>query len=136
MRRYSRNSPQAAARIVALVAIADGHVSQAEAQALDRLRIAERLGLDGPAWHEVLTVLCQDLLLSMDLTWAEVCRIDAATVRQLLDDVTDPALQRQVLALGVSLASADGHVADDEGRLLAAAVEQWGLRDELVDLAP
>jgi hypothetical protein len=96
--------------------------------------VAERLGLDHPAWHEVLTVLCQDLLLTMDLTWAEVCRIDEHTLRQLFDDIDDPVLQRSILEIGVMLADADGDVTDGEGRLLAAAVAHWGLQHELADL--
>ena len=39
MRSYPKNSPQAAARIVALVLIADGHVSQSEIDALNHLQV-------------------------------------------------------------------------------------------------
>jgi len=136
MRHYPRNSPQAAARILALLAIADGHVSRPEIQALDRLRVPEQLGLDGPGWHDVLTVLCQDLLLTMDLTWADVCQIDERTLRQIFDDVDDPVLRWRILQIGTALVEADGDVTESEGRLLATAVDHWGLQHDFIDLAP
>ena len=45
MRNYPRNSPQAAARIVALLLIADGHVSRSEMDALYGRDIERELGL-------------------------------------------------------------------------------------------
>lgn len=44
MRSYPRNSPQAAARIVALLLIADGHVSRSEMDALYGRDIEHELG--------------------------------------------------------------------------------------------
>ena len=45
MRSYSANSPQAAARIVALTVVADGDIGDAEIEWLDRLAVHEQLGL-------------------------------------------------------------------------------------------
>ncbi len=44
MRSYPRNSPQAAARIVALLLIVDGHVSRSEMDALYGRDIERELG--------------------------------------------------------------------------------------------
>jgi len=49
MRSYPANSPQAAARIVALTVLADGDIGDAEIEWLDRLAVHEQLGL---ARHE------------------------------------------------------------------------------------
>ena len=49
MRRYPVNSPQAAARIVALTVIADGDIGEAEIEWLDRLAGEVRLLLSAPA---------------------------------------------------------------------------------------
>ena len=46
MRSYPRNSPQAAARIVALAMLADGDLTRTELDALDQLDAHEQLGLD------------------------------------------------------------------------------------------
>ena len=45
MRSYPVNSPQAAARIVALTLVADGDIGDAEILWLDRLAVYEQLGL-------------------------------------------------------------------------------------------
>ena len=44
MRSYPRNSPEAAARIVALVLISDGNVCRTEIEALQRLEVERELG--------------------------------------------------------------------------------------------
>ena len=47
MRHYPRNSPQAAARIVALTLLADGHLSKAEVEVGQKVKRGDRLGLVG-----------------------------------------------------------------------------------------
>ena len=54
MRTYPSNSPQAAARIVALTVLADGDISKTELELLDRLAVHEQLGLDRDELHDVL----------------------------------------------------------------------------------
>jgi tellurite resistance protein len=135
MRHYPVNSPQAAARIVALALVADGHLSHAELETVRNLRIAEQLGLDGPGWHEVLTAFCQDLLLSSRNSWSDVCRMEPALLERMMSEIEDPELQRTVLRLCVSLAESDGPVTDSEAMMLDTAVDQWGLGDEYVGAA-
>ena len=62
MRPYPRNSPGAAARIVALAALADGNIRKAELDILDRLRAYEQLGLARAEFHAVVQTLCENLL--------------------------------------------------------------------------
>jgi hypothetical protein len=130
MRHYPLNSPQAAARIVALTLVSDGHLGRAEWQMLERLGAADQLGLPLPALQAVVHDLCEDLLTASHLDWNEICRIDAATLTGLLSEVTEPLLQGRVLQLCVAVAEADAHVADGEVQVLSAAVAQWGLWPE------
>jgi len=125
VRKYSRNSPQAAARIVALTILSDGDVNNAEFALLDRLAVHEQLGLDRDALHEVFDTLCADLLSSNQLAWADACPVDAYTLAQILQEIDDRALRRKVLGLCVKLAEVDGYVAEGESIVLAAAAEQW-----------
>ena len=46
MRSYPRNSPEAAARIVALMLISDGHVCSSEFDILKQLGAERELGLE------------------------------------------------------------------------------------------
>lgn len=133
MRTYPIDSPQAAARIVALTLVADGHVSDTEFAVLERVGAYEQLGLSRREMQAVLQVFCEDLLQARHGSWDDACRIDPRTLEQLMAEIEDRALRKSVLRLCVAVAEADDHVAEGESLILGAAVEQWGLhRDMLV----
>lgn len=127
MRTYAPNSPQAAARIVALALVSDGHLGRSEWQTLERLDASTQLGLSPHELQEVMHVLCEDLLSAARLNWSDVCRIDPATLASVLDEIRDPLLRAKVLSLCTSVVHADAHLAEGETRLLTAVIEQWGL---------
>ncbi len=132
MRTYPNNSPQAAARIVALAMLADGDVCKAELDSIDRLGAHEQLGLQPEELHVIMHAFCEDLLSDVQLTWADACRVDPRTLAELLAEVEDSALRLKVLRLCVAVIEADGQVAEGESIMLAAAVEQWGLHHEML----
>jgi uncharacterized tellurite resistance protein B-like protein len=133
MRHYPTNSPQAAARIVAMALLADGHLCKAELDALDRLDVQHQLGLSRGELHGVVHGFCEDLLATAQGGWADACRVDTATLYGLLAEVDDSALRRQVLGLCTAVIDADRHLADGESTLLRAALTHWGLAHELLD---
>lgn len=127
MRSYPRNSPQAAARLVALALLADGDLSPQEIALLDAVRAHEQLGLERAALHGVLHAFCEDLLAGAALDWSGACRVDERTLAALLADVDDPVLRRRVLELCMAVVEADAQVGDGESLVIGAAVAQWGL---------
>ncbi|MDO9095839.1 MAG: TerB family tellurite resistance protein [Rubrivivax sp.] len=131
MRSYPVNSPQAAARIVALTVVADGDIGDAEINWLDRLAVHEQLGLARHELHALLDTFCEDLLSSDQLKWADACPVDERTLADLMGEVQDPALRLKLLRLCVELAEVDAHVDDGESSVLIAAVEHWGLHREM-----
>ncbi|MGX5651789.1 MULTISPECIES: TerB family tellurite resistance protein [Burkholderiales] len=131
MRSYPVNSPQAAARIVALTVVADGDIGDAEIKWLDRLAVHEQLGLARHELHALLDTFCEDLLSSDQLKWADACPVDERTLADLMGEVQDPALRLKLLRLCVELAEVDAHVDDGESSVLIAAVEHWGLHREM-----
>lgn len=131
MRTYPCNSPQAAARIVALTVLADREIGQAELDLLDRLAVHEQLGLDRQRFHAVLDSFCEDLLSSEQLRWADKCPVDDATLASFFGEIEDPSLRRRLLRLCIEVAEADGHVDDGESIVLTAAVAHWGLHREM-----
>jgi uncharacterized tellurite resistance protein B-like protein len=131
MRSYPANSPQAAARIVALTVVADGDIGDAEIAWLDRLVVHEQLGLARHELHALLDTFCEDLLSSGQLQWADACPVDERTLADLMGEIRDPALRLQLLRLCVQLAGVDAQVDDGESIVLAAAVEHWGLHREM-----
>ncbi len=132
MRKYLHNSPQAAARIVALTVIADGDIGEAELALLDRLAVHRQLGLSRQQLHDVLDTFCEDLLSSEQLRWADVCPVDERTLAELMAEIDDPLLRLKLLRLCVDIAQVDEHVAEGESIVLVAAVEHGGLHREML----
>ncbi|ARP93422.1 MULTISPECIES: tellurite resistance TerB family protein [Burkholderiales] len=131
MRSYPVNSPQAAARIVALTVFADGDIGDAEIAWLDRLVVHEQLGLTRHELQAVLDTFCEDLLSSDQLKWADACPVDERTLADLMGEIQDPALRLKLLRLCVELAEVDARVHEGESMVLVAAVEHWGLHREM-----
>lgn len=131
MNSYPVNSPQAAARIVALTVLADGDIGDAEIECLDRLAVHERLGLARHELHALLDTFCEDLLSSEQLKWADACPVDQRTLTNLMGEIQDPAMRLSLLRLCVQLAEVDARVDEGESIVLVAAVEHWGLHHEM-----
>ena len=136
MRQYAQNSPQAAARIVALTLIADGDIGEAELALLDDRAVHLELGLTRDALHAVIDTFCEDLLSSKQLNWADACPVDEYTLAALMGEIDDPALRRKVLALCVKLAEVDDQVAEGESIVLTAAVAHWNLQYQMLQSQP
>ena len=132
MRHYAKNSPQAAARIIALTLVADGDVGQAELALLDELAVHQQLGLDRDAMHAVIDTFCEDLLSSKQLAWSDTCPVDEYTLAALMGEIDDPALRRKVLGLCVKLAKVDDLVAEGESIVLIAALAHWNLQLQIL----
>ncbi|MEO8311629.1 MAG: TerB family tellurite resistance protein [Caldimonas sp.] len=132
MRSFPCDSPQAAARIVALTVLADRDIGKTELDLLDRLVVHEQLGLDRQEFHDVLDSLCEDLLSSDQLQWADACPVDDRTLVELMGEIENPALRRKLLRLCIEIAEADAQVNDAEAIVLTAAVEHWGLHREML----
>jgi hypothetical protein len=127
MRTYTHNSPQAAARLVALALLADGHAGSEELDALENARLCERLGLRAEEFHAVMQGLCEDLLLASHMNWGNLCQPDSDVLRQLAEELTDPLKRVEVLQLCRIAAQADRYIAESEFLLLNALANTWQL---------
>lgn len=127
MRHYPKNSSRAAARIVAFVLLADGHLSRSELNALRGADCAQQLGLDPADMEDLLQEVAHDLLATGTGLWDGGGRLDADVVAGALADVDDPALQRRVMEVGQRVVRADGHLSEGEQAVLSAAASRWGM---------
>ncbi|MDR5838101.1 TerB family tellurite resistance protein [Caballeronia sp. LZ034LL] len=125
MRHYPSDSPRAAARIVVMSLIADGHISGKEVEALERRGFYRRLGLHAGELHEVVREVCEDLTRSSYLTWDEACWVEAGVVEALAKEVRDERIRREVLALCQTAVVADGHITWTEAVVLDAVKRAW-----------
>ena len=129
MRSYPHNSPEAAARIVALVLISDGHVCSSEFDILKQLGAERELGLEPHLLPHIVHTLCEELLAGGYETGSLIGNVDDSALASLMAEISDPALQRKVLRLSLAAARADGHLADGEAMVVEAARRHWQLVD-------
>ena len=127
MRSYPLNSPEAAARIVALVLISDGHVCRSELDVLNQLDAPRELGLDPDALPRIVQTLCEDLLMGAYAGGSMMAGLDDGALALLMAEVDEPALRRSVLRLALAAARADLHLAEGEALVLDAARRHWCL---------
>jgi hypothetical protein len=130
MRSYPRNSPEAAARIVALVLIADGHVCRSEFDEFEHLDGPRELGLPPDRFAGIVQTLCEDLLMGDQGGGSMLGAVGDDVLASLMAEVDAPALQEKVLRLAAAAARADRHLADGEALVLAAARRHWGASAE------
>lgn len=125
MRSYPTDSPEAAARLLAMALVVDGHYAMSEIRALDRLEAASRLGIAPEEMKAVIDGFCEDLMLASQGEWLGSSQIDAATRQQLFGEIRNPALGAEVRHLCEAVMQADGHMADAETELLDAMARAW-----------
>lgn len=125
MRTYPRNSPEAVARIIALLLVSDGHVSRSELEALHGLHMEQELGLPQGDFAKVLHGLCEDLWMGAHEQRVLTASIGGPTLALLLAEVDDPALRRKALEFAEKAAAADHHLAPAEWLLMNAVRQQW-----------
>ena len=128
MRTYLRNSPEAAARIVALVIIADGHVSKSEFESLNQHDGVRDFGLDPQDMPGIVQVLCEDLLMEGFDGRSVLSHIGDGFMVSLMAEVDDPQLQSKVLRIAASVINADQHLSDGEAEMLDAINRLWQRR--------
>ncbi len=125
MRSYPINSPEAAARLLAMVLVADGRYTMAEIKAIDRHEAPAQLGLSPAAMHTVIEDFCTDLLADAGGQWTDSTRMADTTRQRLIAEVQEPALQERVWHLCEAIAQADGHLADGEVDMLDTLAFSW-----------
>jgi hypothetical protein len=135
VRSYPHNSPEAAARIVALVLISDGHVCSSEFDILKQLGAEHELGLEPQLLPHIVHTLCEELMASGYASGSLIDNVDDSTLAALMAEISDPVLQRTVLRLALAAARADGHLADGETMVLDAVRRHWPLADAQAPIA-
>lgn len=130
MRTYPRNSPEAAARIVTLVLLADGHICPLESRELT----SSDLGLESEQLSHIVQAVCEDLLMDAYAGRSMAATLDDRLMASLTAEVDDLDLRRKVLRIADAAAQANGDVGEAESLVLEAARRHWGLQPQEVDL--
>ena len=131
MRTYPRNSPEAMARIIALILLADGDLDDGEVEMLDDLGVYDRLGVSRKTFIRVVQEYFEDLL--HDDTGDRIRLLDAKRLDVVLDGVDDDKKRVDLAAMMLSLISADGDMNDAELATLRHVLVHWGLTLEEIE---
>lgn len=125
MRTYPTNSPEAAARLVAIGALCDGVISASELRALHEHRAAERLGLTPVQLQGVIAELVEDLCTAAQCDPQGTAELGPMLVGRLMAEVDRPDLKRTVVDLMLLVSSADRRIDPGEEALIASARLRW-----------
>ena len=128
LRSYPHNSPEAAARIVAVALVANGEIKAIETAALNAHGCHRRLGMTEAQWDGVVRDLCADLHGSARSV-EERC-VSGEMLAHMLREVDDDSTRRTVLKLSCAVVYADRCVEAEESLVLLAMSEHWGLHPE------
>lgn len=128
LRSYPNNSPEAAARIVAVALVANGEIKAVEMAALNAHLCHQRLGMTEAQWDGVVRDLYADLRWSAR-SGEERC-VSGEMLAHMLREVDDDSTRRTVLMLSCAVVYADRHVEAGESFVLLAMSEHWGLHPE------
>lgn len=127
MRRYTNNSPEAGARIVALALMADGAVDRNEILLIERQNVVDRLGLDNERFDAIYYEYCTDMLASANRNTSGLLELDERRIKAILDEISDAGLQRKILRIMLDIVHADHRLSAGEASLIALALEHWGM---------
>ena len=128
------DSPEAMARLIALLIVADTKLDPREIEALDQVDAFRRLGMERADFMRTASELCDELGARLEsrpwLTLSEQALIEAE-----LQAVRDPAKRLLVCRIAAAVITADGRVQDSERRLFDYMLLRWGLTREDVSQA-
>ncbi|MFO0515653.1 MAG: hypothetical protein ACK5ZW_00975 [Betaproteobacteria bacterium] len=131
----SADRSRAAARVLALALLADGRLSAGERAALQcRQPALRRLGV-APELLDLEVQSCSaQLLAARDPDWDGPCLPGPQALRQVLAEIGDRDDRHRLFRVCADLAESDGELSEGEFRLLAAALEQWGIHRGMLAL--
>jgi uncharacterized tellurite resistance protein B-like protein len=123
IRRYSRNSPEAIARVLAMALLTDAAVDDREMDLFERLDLLREIGLTREGFSRVVADYCDDI----GATGGGPLAADAALVDAVIADVDDPRKRLMACAMMLSLCYADGRFAPSEVAVMRQVLRRWGL---------
>ncbi len=127
MRKYTQNSPEAGARVVALALMADGAIERSEILLIERQNVLARLGLDNEQFDSIYYEYCTDMLASAQRHASGRLELDKRGIKALLDEISDPVLQKKILHIMLDIVNADHRLTAGEASLIALALEHWNM---------
>lgn len=124
MKKYTPNSPEAVARIIAMFMLVDNDLNLSELDALEWISLYEALGIERKAFITILKDYCDDLSDEVEAN-GKINLLEPTRVDSLLLDVTDPKKQLATLAVALDICKSDLIINEPEMALLQYMMQRW-----------
>jgi uncharacterized tellurite resistance protein B-like protein len=132
MQTYTPNSPEAMARILAMMIVTDAHVDDREIAILDRLDAYAIIGISRNDFMRVARDYCSQLVGEAE-EHGETPLLDADRADRIIDCVEVPARRLLVARLLLAVLAADQQQRKSELVLYDHILDRWGIsRDDVV----
>lgn len=135
MRVYPENSPEAMARVIAMMIVADAHIDDREIAVLDTANAFAKLGIARKAFMNVARDYCADLVDAAEAK-GSTALLDPARTDHVIASVT--IREQRLIVAGLLLAVVSADRVHDAGELLLFEhiLDRWDIaRDEAAALA-
>jgi uncharacterized tellurite resistance protein B-like protein len=132
MKAYAKNSPEAVARILAMIMITDARLDDREIEILDQLRIFDILGLSRGAFSRVVQDYCVELMDACGED-GKIRLLDQERINEIVDLVEDPQQRITTCGMILNIANADGRLDDTELAVFRHILDRWGMTLESLD---
>ena len=132
MNDYERNSPEAVARILAMMMITDAKLDDREVEVLDQLRVFDIVGISRNAFAEVVRDYCAELVHDGNAD-ERIRLVDKSRIDRIVDLVDDPRKRVDTCGMILNIANADGRLHDSELTVFGYILERWGMTLESLE---
>ena len=126
IRYYRRNSPQALARVLFMLMIADDGLGRREIDTLARLQVFRQLEIKRSLFVEVARSFCADLLDTQDAV-GRIDLLDSTRIDAVLAAVDDQPKRTLVCALAFNVIVADDGFCASEVDVFKHVLIRWNL---------
>jgi uncharacterized tellurite resistance protein B-like protein len=126
MRNYPANSPEAMARIVIAILLADGSLDVSEIERVDRRHLRDTIGISEADFERVLHEYCDDLDATGECSGGLQRKLDLDVFALLLSQITDDAIRLRLTSFIIDLISADGDICPHELAMTGCVMANWG----------
>ncbi len=128
MTSTTTRSADSAARVLALIAVANGRLKDSEMQTLERLDAFDRLGVSRRRFLQLAARDREDVGARLDAQ-GRLQPCDLLYLDHLLDEVRDRPTRLTVCRLAAALITADGRVSAGERAAYEHMLARWGLSE-------
>jgi hypothetical protein len=125
--QYGIDSPQAAARVIAICVLADGYVGRKELNALERARVCELLSLCPNELISVMQATRNDLTALTYPDWKSACHTEPAILHRLAAEIRDTSLRLKIAEFVEACLNIGWHATRREAVVLRKLREAWQL---------